>query len=85
MNSLQIQIKFDGEYVKYNEFHYKFRSNLNLPSVLKDKYAVNLHDITTFQFNSMMFPLANQKATILVYIYMHANSVLPSKTRLYQL
>ena len=40
----------------------------------------NLHHIITFQFNSMMFIV--RKSTVLAYICMHTNSVLPHKPRM---
>ena len=34
-----------------NQMHFKFRSNLNLPGDLNEKYTVNLNTIMTFKFN----------------------------------
>ena len=33
----------------------KFRSNLNLPGDLNEKYTANLYHMITFQFYSMIF------------------------------
>ena len=49
-----------------NKIYHKFRSNLNLPGNLNEKYITNLHYIITFQFNSMIFHW--QIKTILTYI-----------------
>ena len=45
-----------GNMMKYDAqlIHYKFRSNLNLPGDLNEKYMANLHHIITFQSNSMI-------------------------------
>ena len=57
---------------------YEFRSNLNLPDDLNEKYIVNLHHVR-FQFNSVIFSLTNENSTIFAYTCLHGNSFLPLK------
>ena len=69
-NSLQVQIKLDLT----KGFKWKKLQNSTFLKICIPLYNV------TFQFNA-----SNEKSTVLAYIYMHANSVLPWKTRMYWL